>query len=379
MALEKMENKHLKHLTLLCRPAKFLLPVLFFSLLLLLAGREDKADAPKSGKKTTQSRQDPASLSPVPPRVAPPAPTATSGAKGQGKAVAIPHKTKYLAGEDPEFAKQCGWPVKYSQPLAGSILPNKRIVAYYGNPLSKRMGILGECPKEEMLRRLKSEVDRWEKADPSHTVQPALHLIAVVAQGEPGRAGKYCMVMPDKIVREVYGWAKETNAIMFIDIQTGHDDIRTLLPRFEWILKNADVHLAIDPEFNLIKSGKRPGSKIGTYDAAEINHASAFLQNIVKKYNLPPKVLIVHRFTRNMVTNARQVAFHPEVEVVMNMDGWGAPWLKRDSYKDYIVKEPVQFAGFKLFYHNDTKRGDPLLTPQEVLRLNPSPIYIQYQ
>jgi hypothetical protein len=241
------------------------------------------------------------------------------------------------------------------------------------------MGVLGEVPKEEMLRRLKDEVDRWEKADPSHPVQPALHLIAVVAQGKPGQAGKYRMVMPDKIVNDVYGWTKEANAIMFIDIQTGHEDIRTLLPRFEWILKNADVHLAIDPEFNLIKSGKCPGSKIGTYDASEINYASAFLQNIVKKYNLPPKVLIVHRFTRNMVTNAKQIAIHPEVQVVMNMDGWGAPWLKRNSYKEYIVKEPVQYTGFKLFYHNDTKKGDPLLTPQEVLRLNPSPIYIQYQ
>jgi hypothetical protein len=187
------------------------------------------------------------------------------------------------------------------------------------------------------------------------------------------------MVVPDKIVNEVYGWARNAGAIMFIDIQTGQDDIRSLLPRFEWILKNPDVHLAIDPEFNLINSGKRPGSKIGTYDAVDINYASAFLQNIVKKYGLPPKVFVVHRFTRNMVTNAKMIAFHPEVQVVMNMDGWGAPWLKRSTYKDYIVSEPVQYTGFKLFYHNDSKRGDPLLMPQEVLRLNPSPFYIQYQ
>jgi hypothetical protein len=56
-----------------------------------------------------------------------------------------------------------------------------------------------------------------------------------------------------------------------------------------------------------------------------------------------------------MVTNAKQIKFHPEVQVVMNMDGWGAPWLKRDTYRDYIVREPVQFAGFKLFYHNDRR------------------------
>ena len=288
-------------------------------------------------------------------------------------------KIKYNTGEDPEYAKKRGWPVNDPPPLPGSILPHKRIVAYYGNPLSKRMGALGEYPKDEMLRRLKREAARWEKVDPSLPVQPALHLIAVVAQGEPGKAGKYRMIMPDTVVNQVYGWAKEANAILFIDIQTGHSDIRTILPRFEWLLKNPDVHLGIDPEFNMIKSGKKPGTKIGTYDAADINYASGFLQDLVKKYHLPPKVFIVHRFTRNMVTNAKRIVLRPEVQIVMNMDGWGPPWLKRDSYRDYIIAEPVQYTGFKLFYHNDTKKGDPLMTPEELVKLIPKPIYIQYQ
>jgi hypothetical protein len=288
-------------------------------------------------------------------------------------------KVRYIPGEDPEFAKRKGWPVNGPAPLPGAILPQKRIVAYYGNPQSKRMGALGEYPKDEMLRRLKGEVARWDKADPSHPVLPALHLIAVVAQGEPGKAGKYRMIMPDAIVNQVYGWAREAHAILFIDIQTGHDDIRTILPRFEWLLKNPDVHLGMDPEFNLIKSRKVPGTKIGTYDAADVNYASGYLKDLVQKYNLPPKVLIVHRFTRNGVTNSKSIVLHPEVQIVLNMDGWGAPWLKRDSYKDYVVAEPVQYTGFKLFYHNDTKKGDPLLTPQEVLRLHPKPLYIQYQ
>ena len=132
-------------------------------------------------------------------------------------------------------------------------------------------------------------------------------------------------------------------------------------------------------EFNMIKSGKKPGKKIGTYDAADINYASGFLQEMVKKYHLPPKVFVVHRFTRNMVTNAKNIVVRPEVQIVMNMDGWGPPWLKRDSYRDYVVKEPVQFTGFKLFYHNDTKKGDPLMTTQDLLKLCPKPIYIQYQ
>ncbi len=288
-------------------------------------------------------------------------------------------KCVFLAGEDPGFALKNGWPVKTPALLPGSILPRKRIVAYYGNPLSKRMGALGEYEQKDMIRRLKAEAKRWNAAEPSVPVLPALHLIAVVAQGEAGKAGKYRMLMPDEIVNQVYGWAREENCILFIDIQTGHEDIRTLLPRFEWILKNPDVHLGIDPEFNLVASKKVPGTRIGTFDAADINYVTGYLKELVNKYRLPPKVLTVHRFTRNGVTNFRKIILRPEVQIVMNMDGWGGPHLKRASYQDYIVTEPVQFAGFKLFYHNDTKKGDPLMTPKDVLRLNPKPVYIMYQ
>jgi len=288
-------------------------------------------------------------------------------------------KVRYNAGEDPEYARRKGWPKKYPTPLPGAVLPHKRIVAYYGNPLSKKMGVLGEFPKDEMIKRLKAEVVKWEQADPAVPVQPALHLIAVVAQGEPGKAEKYRMIMPDATVDQVYSWAKEAGAILFIDIQTGHDDIRAILPKFEWLLKNPDVHLGIDPEFNLIGIKAKPGKKIGSYDAADINFASNYLKYLVQKYKLPPKVITVHRFTRNGVTNTDKIELHREVQIVMHMDGWGAPWLKRDTYQDYIVSEPVQFTGFKLFYHNDTKKGHPLMEPQDVLKLHPRPIYIQYQ
>ena len=286
--------------------------------------------------------------------------------------------TRPPAGHSAAYAKKEGWYPKMPEFRDGSILPCSRIVAYYGHPSSTRMGALGEFPKPEMLRRLRNQVDQWRKADPKTPVVPALHMVSVVAQGDPGTSGKYRTITGDAKVNEVYGWAKEAGAIFIVDIQVGTDDIRNILPRFDWILKNPDVHLAVDPEFYM-REGVKPGRKIGTMYASDINYVSEHLAKLVREHNLPPKVLIIHRFTRNMVRNTPDVRLRPEVNLVMHMDGWGAPWLKFDSYRDYVVSEPVQFTGWKNFYHNDTKKGDPLVTPQQLVKLHPSPLYIQYQ
>jgi hypothetical protein len=305
--------------------------------------------------------------------------TAEEGGTSPGtEAREVGSSGRYRAGEDPDYAERMGWPVSGPAPRAGSILPDNRIVCYYGNPNSTRMGALGEFPKDDMLRRLRRQADEWRQADPSTPVTPCLHMVAVVAQGEPGTTGHYRSIMRDADVQKVYDWANEIGGIFIVDIQVGTDDIRRILPRFEWILKQPNVHLGVDPEFYM-KGGERPGSRIGTMDAADINYAAEYLAKLVGEHDLPPKVLVVHRFTQRMVTNADRIRLDPRVQIVMHMDGWGPAWLKRDSYRDYVVKEPVQFAGFKIFYHNDTKAGDPLMTPADMLRLRPQPLYIQYQ
>lgn len=273
------------------------------------------------------------------------------------------------------------WPVKKQPyPLAGAILPNKRIVVYYGNLYSKKMGALGEYAPKDMLSRLDAEVKRWEKADPSTPVQPGLHYIAVVAAGDPGKAGKYRTRMPFKQIDSVMTISKmRKNMIVFLDIQVALGSIRDELPQLEQYLKLPNVHLGIDPEFSM-KDGSLPGRRIGTYDAADINYCSDYLAGLVKKYNLPPKVFVVHRFTKKMVTNYQNIKLRPEVQVVMHMDGWGEPELKKGTYRHFIYSEPVQFTGFKIFYKNDLKKApNRLMTPEELLKLKPAPIYIQYQ
>ena len=166
------------------------------------------------------------------------------------------------------------WPVKNAPyPLPGAILPYKRIVAFYGNTSSKGMGILGELPPNEMLAKLKGEVKNWEKADPSTPVQPALHYIAVVASGTPGKTGKYRTRMPFKRIDTLLMFAKRANAIVFLDVQVGLGSIRAELPEFEKYLAMPQVNFGMDPEFSM-KDGSHPGKKIGTYDADDINYVS---------------------------------------------------------------------------------------------------------
>lgn len=271
------------------------------------------------------------------------------------------------------------WPAIAPYPLAGALLPYNRIIAFYGNLYSKKMGILGELPKAEMLKKLQGEVANWQAADSTLKTIPALHYVAVTAQGAPGKDSRHRLRMPFSQIDTIISWAKEINALVFVDIQVGHSSVKDEVPPLEQYLKLPNVHLGIDPEFSM-KNGERPGSKIGTFTAEDINDAIDFLAAVVRKNNLPPKVLVVHRFTQGMVTGFERIKKLPEVQIVMDMDGFGDKILKRSTYLRYIYKEPVQFTGFKLFYKNDTKPNTSgMYTPEELVKFTPKPIYIQYQ
>ncbi|QDA62486.1 hypothetical protein FHG12_06965 [Hymenobacter jejuensis] len=271
--------------------------------------------------------------------------------------------------------------VKASGQLPGAILPGHRIVAFYGNIRSKGMGILGREPKEQMFRKFEKVLAEWQAADPSLPIQPALHNVTITAQGAPGKDGKYRLMNSKATIEEVIGWAKEHKCIIFLDVQVGLSDLEHELPKLEPYLKDPIVHMGIDPEFAMQTKGVRPGKKIGTFDAKDVNYAVKFLARIVSENHLPPKVLTVHRFTQGMITNYKNIKTDPRVQIVMHMDGWGDPTLKKDSYHDYIQTQPVQYTGFKLFYEYDIKpKNSHLMTPKEVLaELTPKPLYVQYQ
>lgn len=306
-------------------------------------------------------------------------PARKSPGKSPGSSTSHPTKhstahSQHASGSSDKVPPQPAYTVT---PLPNAILPNKRIVVYYGNPLSKKMGVLGEYPEPVMDAKLQQEVHNFEVADPATPVVAGFHLIVSVAQGSPGKNGLYRLRMTDSLIDHWCKLAESKGYLIFLDVQVGHSTVQSELQPLIPYLKRPYVHLALDPEFSMhhASEGIVPGRKVGVMDAAEINYAIKTLADIVTQNKLPPKILVIHRYTQNMVTNYREIRPVPAVQVVMNMDGFGPPWLKRDSYNAYERMQPVQYYGFKLFYKNDR----PMLTREQVVKLKPSPLFITFQ
>jgi len=261
-----------------------------------------------------------------------------------------------------------------SQAEPGALLPQARIVAYYGHPNATNMGILGEYSKDELLQKLTVEKDAYEAADPSRPVKMAFELIASVAQPDPGTDGAYLLHTDAKTIKEYADFAKAHDMIMILDLQIGHSSVKDEIASVKQFLKLPYVHLGLDPEF--ATSGNQvPNEVIGGIDAADVTVAQNELAAISAQNHIPPKLLVVHRFTENMVTNSDRIKPVAGVQLVIDFDGFGEPDSKVALYEHIIGLGGAQFAGMKLFYQKD----GPLLTPAQVVALKPSPDFVVFQ
>lgn len=264
--------------------------------------------------------------------------------------------------------------VRAAEPPPKPLLPDSLVVTYYGNPFSKKMGILGEIPPEEMMTRLQKEAELWQKADSSSTVRPGLELVAVVSADYAQPDNTYRYRMPKAMIEKVMGWARSRGWLIILDVQVGRSSVKKEL---DWILpylEQPDVHLALDPEFQMAK-GLKPGRRIGSSDGEDVNLAVIYLSKLVREKKLPPKLLLVHRFTDDMLKRYWTIRQDPSVQIVVVMDGFGSPSSKKNIYRREVAREPVQFGGIKLFYKND----QPMLSRSQVLELRPRPRVVIYQ
>jgi hypothetical protein len=256
----------------------------------------------------------------------------------------------------------------------GSLFQSCQVVSFYGYPGEPRMGVLGTGEPEEVVPKLLEQAAAYDAVNGSRAVAPALHLIYAVAQGDPGPDGTYLARMPDETVRRYLAVAEQHELLVFLDIQLGHSTVDAELPHVLGYLEQPRVHLALDPEF-ATGPDHAPGTVIGGIDAAEINRAQETLQRLVEEHRLPDKILIVHQFVPSMIRNKGEIQDFPNVDLVIDQDGFGLSSQKVANYDQFVRADGAEHGGFKLFYTQDTD----LMAPEQVVALTPQPDVVIYQ
>ena len=262
--------------------------------------------------------------------------------------------------------------------LAGALLPQYRILAYYGQPHDADMGILGEYGVDEDLEglhaALQAQADEYALADPTRPVKLAFEIIATVAQGDPMSDGSWLLSTDAPTIQQYVDYATANDMLVILDVQIGRRGVPEELELVRDWLAYPNVHLALDPEFAM-DEGQVPGIDIGRIDASDVRYAQEYLAELSAELGIPPKILIVHQFHDAMIENKDQVAPYPGVQLVIESDGWGSPELKRETYQAIIAQQAIEFNGVKLFYRQD----EPLMSARQVLALEPIPDLVIYQ
>lgn len=253
-----------------------------------------------------------------------------------------------------------------------SLFPERRVVAFYGAPQARELGTLGIGSPQQAARRLERQARPY--AEPGRPVLPAFELISTIVQSDPGDDGDHAARQENRTIARYLRAARRNKMLLILDIQPGYapfiDEVRALR-RF---LREPDVSVALDPEWSM-EPPTLPGQEIGSTDAATINEVSAYLSKIVRRYRLPEKLLVVHRFTDEMIENEAALKRFPGVALTLNVDGFGDRPNKVSKYRSFTRGKRDRTHGFKLFYEEDLN----LMSPKRVLRLRPAPDLVVYE
>lgn len=254
------------------------------------------------------------------------------------------------------------------------LLPDHRLIMYYGFPENPHMGILGEYSPEELLPRLLEQKAEYEAVSDDRPWKAGFELIASVAQRDPGADGKYVADTDGEWLDMYTQFTEANDMFLLLDVQMGLKTPKEDYEGLERWLRYDHVHLAIDPEFHVLP-GETPGIELGSIDAADVTEAQEWLVQIAEKYGTSRKMLLIHQFNVYSVSNKDKIKPMAGVDLVLNMDGWGPPWQKLETWEVIIQQTPIEYNGIKLFYRQD----EPLMTPAEVMALEPTPDVINYQ
>jgi hypothetical protein len=252
------------------------------------------------------------------------------------------------------------------------LFPDRRVVAFYGNPRDDELGALGIGTPAAAGRRLIKQAKPYNLK--TRPVLPAMELVSTVATAAPGEAGLYRDHISFDKIRSYLAAARKIDALLILDIQPGRGEFGPEITRLERFLREPDVGLALDPEWH-VGPDALPGKVIGSTDADVVNAAATYLAKIVRERRLPEKLLIVHRFTDDMIKRSARLRQVPGVQTVMNVDGFGSTSVKVAKYKSFVHTTPAMRRGFKLFYKEDVDT----MSPRSVMALTPRPDVVVYE
>lgn len=252
------------------------------------------------------------------------------------------------------------------------ILGHYRVVAYYGGVHGGALGVLGSKPPQLIADDIIATAREWSGY--GLPVQPAMELIATVAQGSPGPDGSYSKPIPRSALTPYLRVAHRRKLLLILDFQPGRARFLDQVKRFRYALTDPWVSVALDPEWKM-GPDQIPATVIGHSSAAPINAVRRYLSGIVAAQHLPDKLLVVHEFRPQMLPDRRTIHPGPGVEVVFHADGFGAPRAKIATWQRIALPSRPFGTGFKLFLRQD----QPMMTPARVMARRPEPDLITYQ
>ena len=251
-----------------------------------------------------------------------------------------------------------------------ALFPDDIYVTLYGAPQLSNTE-LGTKSSKGAAREVVRLASRYEREGDDDAV-PGFDLIGVVANSTPGPDRKYRTRQPDELIASYLERIRDAGGRLMLDIQPGRSTAAKEVDALEEWFAEPDVDAAIDPEWNVGPRGV-PGQTTGSIDAREINAVSRKLDKLVDEGDLPPKVLVVHQFTKKMIRNRKRIKQREEVQVVLNFDGIGSPDAKVAGYEALASRR--LFNGFSIFLRLDTK----VMSPAEVLGIVPAVRFLLYQ
>lgn len=257
-----------------------------------------------------------------------------------------------------------------------TLFEDHTVIAYYGHPNSEIMGIVGRHPVDELLDLVTETADEYDEILEDKGTIPAVYLVYGTVQ--PG--GEVFKMDYDLVLSYIEA-AYERGILVYIDHQMGRHHPTYSIQEIQSFLRYPNVQLALDPEWRT----ERPMQEVGHITGTELNEVQEIMQDYIEDNEIQgTRQFVFHQFVEKMIHDVEDASsdFDP-VLLVHNTSGWGAPEGKRATHDRVAEATNIPYKGFKLWYYYSDRPGvhydNPLMTPEEVMDLDPQPGLVIYQ